>query len=469
MKTRMVPSSWLHRDGRRFDSGPYTSGALEAKIRLEELDVPKDKLASLTHGYEGGIYHAGREGRAWVDSPEYGVPFVGSSAILAADLTNLPLLSKKQVVANPKFVLRPGWILITRSGTIGRMVYSRPDMDGMACSEDVMRVVPNPDRVPPGYIYAFLSSKLGVPIVTSGTYGAIIQHIEPQHIADLPVPRLGGKIEQQAHELVEKAAALRVEANHLLRSAIAATLDVWSVEDLSATTPLHPDVQIVSAFKLARFSRFDAAFYSAEAASSDAALSKIGQRMTIHQLGEVVAQVFETQRFGRVTVKDRAYGVPFLSISDLVRFDPRTDALVSKKQAEQVNAIAKKGWLVLPRVGQLQGVFGTVCFMPEHLDGVGVSDNNIRIVPTDEDTGAYLWAALSTRICYLQITRRACGTSIPYLDAKRVAEIPIPWPIESQRLAIAANVKRAMLNRSLAVVAEDQARTLVERAIEEAG
>ena len=157
-----------------------------------------------------------------------------------------------------------------------------------------------------------------------------------------------------------------------------------------------------------------------------------------------------------MTVEDEAYGVPFLSISDLVRFDPRTRALISKRQADDVNALVRKGWLVLPRVGQIHGVFGTVCFIPEHLDGVGVSDNNIRIVPSDEETGAYIWAALSTRICYLQIIRRACGTSIPYLDAKRVAEIPIPWPAEAKRQAIAAQVNKAMVNRSQAVTAEDR-------------
>ena len=79
------------------------------------------------------------------------------------------------------------------------MAYARPDMDGMACSEDVLRVVPDPDRILPGYLYAFLSSKFGVPLVVGGTYGAIIQHIEPHHIANLPVPRLGEEIEARAH------------------------------------------------------------------------------------------------------------------------------------------------------------------------------------------------------------------------------------------------------------------------------
>ena len=113
--------------------------------------------------------------------------------------------------------MREGWILITRSGSIGRMAYCRVDMDGMACTEDVMRVIPDRTKIPPGYLYAYLSSKFGVPLVVSGTYGAIIQHIEPHHIADLPVPRLGDAIKEEIHELIQKAANLRTEASKSLQ------------------------------------------------------------------------------------------------------------------------------------------------------------------------------------------------------------------------------------------------------------
>lgn len=91
------------------------------------------------------------------------------------------------------------------------------DMSGMACTEDVLRVIPDETRIMPGYLYAYLGTKFaGVPLVILGTYGSIITHLEPEHVADLPVPRLGG-IENQAHELVQCAANLRVEASKELR------------------------------------------------------------------------------------------------------------------------------------------------------------------------------------------------------------------------------------------------------------
>lgn len=468
MKAKTVPSGWLERDGRRLDCGPYMSGALEAKVLLQALNVRKDELQAVTLGGLSGIFHAGRIRRIWVDSATFGRPFLSSTGILQADLSNLPFISNKAVAENPRLLLSPGWTLITRSGTVGRMAYARPDMDGFACSEHVLRVVPDPEKILPGYLYAYLSSKFGVPLVISGTYGAIIQHIEPQHIATLPVPRLG-ELEQRAHRLVVNAAKLRADSAKLLQEAKEETSLCWGIDPQhQLRVRSHPDVKIVSATTLFRASRFDAFFYGTAATTSDTILADIARRHPVRRIGDgdISRVVFETTRFGRISVDDPSFGVPLLSIADMMRGDPRAESYISRKQALDVNAIVRAGWLILPRVGQLQGVFGTVSYVARQLDGVAVSDNNIRIVPLGVEEGAYLWAALSTDLLYQQIIRRACGTSIPYIDSKRVADIPVPWPSEPQRLSIAALVKDAMEMRSKASQQEAEAVRLVEHAIQ---
>ncbi len=211
---RIVKSGWLNEGGRRLDCNPYMSGALEARDTLKRLPVI-EKLSAVT----ARIFHAGREARLWVDDAAYGVPFMGSSDIRVADFSALPLIARRQIERNPLFTLGSGWTLITRSGTIGRMAYARPDMDGMACSEHVLRVVPNAERIPSGYLYAFLSSRYGVPLVVSGTYGAIIQHIEPEHIAGLPVPRFDAETEALIAAKIDAAAEARTESVVQLRDA----------------------------------------------------------------------------------------------------------------------------------------------------------------------------------------------------------------------------------------------------------
>ena len=52
-----VMASWLREQGFRLDAPPFLSGAIEARKLLEQLPVKKEPLASLTQGYNGGIYN----------------------------------------------------------------------------------------------------------------------------------------------------------------------------------------------------------------------------------------------------------------------------------------------------------------------------------------------------------------------------------------------------------------------------
>ena len=86
---RVMRSSWLEEGGRRLDCNPYMSGALEARETLKSLDAPKEPLKSLTAGYAGGIYNGPMFRRNYVESPEYGVPFITSGTMLLADLVGI--------------------------------------------------------------------------------------------------------------------------------------------------------------------------------------------------------------------------------------------------------------------------------------------------------------------------------------------------------------------------------------------
>ena len=144
MRTKTVPSRWLAETGRRLDPGPYLSGSLEAREILKLLPAKKECLQTLTQGHDGGIYNGPQFSRNYVSSPQHGVPFLGSSSMLLADLSHLPLLRRKDA-HSPKLKyleVTEGMTLISCSGTIGRMVYARPDMVGMWSSQHIMKVVP---------------------------------------------------------------------------------------------------------------------------------------------------------------------------------------------------------------------------------------------------------------------------------------------------------------------------------------
>ena len=461
MKVKSIPSSWISRDGLRLDCNPYMSGALEARIRLEELPYPKDTLVSLCSNGIDGVYHAGRESRSWVEDPVLGIPFLSSSSILQADLSGLPLISKKQVKKNPKFLLRKGWTLITRSGTIGRMVYSRPDMDGLACSEHVMRVVPDETKIPPGYLYAFLSSKFGVPLVTSGTYGSIIQSIEPEHIAGLPVPRLGGEVEDDASHLVELASRNRSEAVRLLKQAIDFAMQILGPikEEPSNGIPL-------AAIKSSNLqARLDAFYYSP--ICHEARRSFDTANGCEHRRLSEVAEVFIPGIFKRRYADNPSYGVPYITGGDVFQITASSDRFLMKRVADDHALQVKHGTILVQEAGQLGGLIGRSVFVGARLDGFAVSNNMVRVTSKDPRDAGYLYGLFSTPQGVILLSREAAGSSIPHMEAGRLNAISIPWPPEELRHKISRIVENATDLQDQASKAEEEARSLVERAIEE--
>ena len=158
MKSKLVRSTWLEEQGRRLDCHPYLSDAMESTSILSRLSAKKTPLRELTREGMAGIFNDPRFARSYVRDEEHGMPFLDSTDILRADLSFVPLLAKRQVQARPELVIEPSWTLISCSGTVGRMVFSRPDMSGMAGSQDFMRVIADENKVLPGYLHAYLGS-----------------------------------------------------------------------------------------------------------------------------------------------------------------------------------------------------------------------------------------------------------------------------------------------------------------------
>ena len=319
MKSKVIPSSWMNQEGRRLDCGPYMSGGIEVKAIVEKLRTTKVLLKDVTLGGLDGIYHAGRESRLWVSSLEYGVPFMSSSDILLSDLNNLPLISKKQILRNPKFIIREGWILITRSGSIGRMIYARKEMNGFACTEHVLRVIPDTERILPGYLYTYLNSKFGVPLVISGTYGSLIQSIEPHHLANIPVPRLGEKIENDIHKMLSEASEIRCNSNNTLRQAADCFNKLISDIDLTQSSP---KISIISSSVIRK--RFDAAFY-------DPVVTRIRNKieeMPCKTIGEFCSRMFLPGIFKRIHTDDINYGAPYYSGASLFWLEPKPKSIL---------------------------------------------------------------------------------------------------------------------------------------------
>jgi len=426
----------------------------------------KDPLDELTHGHKGGIYNGPQFVRNYVHDRANGVPFVSSGSMLRADLSVLPLLSKKDATSNKLSYLRlsEGTTLISCSGAIGRMVYVGPDMDGMWSSQDVMKVVPDSAKVASGYLYAYLSSKFGVPQVISGTYGAIIQHIEPNHIADLHVPRLGKKIEQRAHRLMEEAANKRARAATLLETATKLFVSSVGIGPLRPEADhTSPHLSVVGASLVQ--SRLDAFYYCD--INQEARLGFDNAKCRLCRLEEV-ANVFIPGIFKRRYADDPKHGYPYITGADVFQVVPTSDKYLMRKVSEQYQLVLKSGMILIQEAGQLGGLIGSSVQVGEYLDGFACTNNMVRVTPNDVRDAGYLYTVLASPYGVRLIAREAAGSSIPHIEVSRVQRLVIPWASESTRHRIGKPAIEARRLRDEACSDEREARVLVERTIEEA-
>ena len=463
-QVKTIPSRWLEKDGRRLDCGPYMSGAIEAKELLNKLSAAKEPLSDLV----SGIYHAGRERRTWVDSPEHGTPFMGSTDILTADLSNLPLISKKQVEANPNFKIGEGWTLITRSGTIGRMAYARSDMDGLACSEHVMRVVPDEDKVKPGFIYAYLSSMFGVPLVISGTYGSIIQSIEPHHISDLPVPRLG-EVEEQTHELVQKAADLRVEAAEEIKAASSRYLAAAGLEDISSYEWLQNSGRIGFTASISKTILRAVNYIPINQKLSEMVKSDSPEWKPLIKLTEP-GTLRSGPRFKRID-SEPEYGVELIGQREMSNLVPN-GRWISRNLPKDSLIFAPEGTIMVNAQGGINETdsFARSQFISGKKLKYAFSQHFLRVIASEDiiPRGA-LFAYLRSNIAFRLLRSCAVGSMQQDFHPALLAEMPVPIIDNSEAKAVDEMIRSAYQKYDDAIDLEDEARALVENAIKEGG
>ena len=457
MIVKSIPFSWIADEEHRLDCGPFTRGGIEAKKLLERSSLPKNRLIDITQDGIAGMYHVGMDKLRWVAGPNYGIPFLRSSDILKADLSNQPYISHSQVKENPLFTCPVGTTLITRSGSIGRLAYCRQDMARMAISQDVLKVVPDTRQVSSGYLYAFLSSKFGVPLIVSGTFGSIIVHIEAENIAHIPVPRLGADAEREVDALVKRAGDARYEASLLL----AQTQEVFR-----GLFPPQGEIRMrlwtqVSSLHLQP--RFDAYYYSDECA---AARRSFDEAASDHRMLGDVADISIPGIFKRRYADDPEFGIPYITGSDVFEICPTSERYLMKSVADRYGLTVSKGTILIQEAGQLGGLMGRSVLTGDYLDGFAVSNNMVRIIPKNKEDTGYLLGLLSTPAGVKLMGREAAGSSIPHLEVNRVRDIKIPWPKQEFGRQIGSLVMQAQEMRDLACVDEARARQLVEDAIE---
>lgn len=358
------------------------------------------------------IFIGNRAKRVYVKDSNHGIPFLSSSDILKADLDNVKLASKKYTPEIERMSLKKGWTLISRSGTIGNCAFANAKHAQKLASEDVIRLVPN-NILRGGLVYAYLASKYGHSLLTQGTFGAVIQHIEPAFVGSIAIPLFPDSFQQEVDNLVQEAARLREEASDALEYAIGFFNTLFPVPFKDNCLGKVSSKEIMTSIN----KRFEASFHISEGKDID---KYIKEHYEWKSLGEVCSNISRPDIFKRYYVKN---GITFLGGADIFLATPDSEKRLSKTKTGNISQLAiKEGTILLPPSGTIGNVAWAHAGHAQKL----ASEHVIRLLPNDMLRAGYVYAFLASKYGKLLIQRYIFGSVIQHVEPPHLKLIPVP-------------------------------------------
>ncbi len=154
--------------------------------------------------------------RVWAQDAVHGIPYVNATDLMSLAgmgtlAGNARFLSRESRVDIEVLTIRAGWLLLTCSGTIGRIFYVSEGLDGWVATHDLIRIVPR-ENIPVGFLYAYLSSPMAQKQIAGYTHGGQIDHVTHHQVGGILVPVIEGSQMDDIHERTITALQEREQA-----------------------------------------------------------------------------------------------------------------------------------------------------------------------------------------------------------------------------------------------------------------
>lgn len=414
----------------RLEANIFNIKAREAREILKNCKYPI-VFVSGSNGL-ASAYHRMRFKRVYIEKSDY--PIFQPSQI--TDMKPKPHLYISDTTKTNIEALRvsENQILMTCSGSIGKSTIVTKGYDKQIFSHDLLRITANRFE-DTGYLYAYFRTELGQNLIITNNYGSVIQHIEPEHLENVPIPNPPEEIKRQIHDFVMQSFALRDKSNGLIDQAeklLIEELHLPSIEELEAKADwFHVKREYSYIENGDTFSvpvdlldeRFEASYHHPIVSSIIDILLDYSEK--IMPLKELSSKITMPGIFKRVYVgKDE--GVAFLGINDIMQLSPKTDKYLSivyhKKLIEKHLTVNQNMILITDR-----GTIGNVVLVPDYYEAENwvVSQNVVRVATNDELAG-FIYVFLQSNYGKYLIKRETYGAVIDMIDPENVRKIPIP-------------------------------------------
>lgn len=200
--------------GNRLEASVFDVEAKQARKIVASGKYPVTMVCGETG--LASAYTGARFKRIWVDKSDY--PIYQPSSILDIKPTPDGYISKRTKININSLRVSKGQVLMTCSGTIGKVAYVSDTLDTLIFSHDLLRINCK-DPVDASYLYTYFKTAIGSKILTTNMYGAVISHIEAEHLEAVPIPNATASIKQKINDLIVQSFNLRDESNLLIDKA----------------------------------------------------------------------------------------------------------------------------------------------------------------------------------------------------------------------------------------------------------
>lgn len=206
--------------------------------------------------------------------------------------------------------------------------------------------------------------------------------------------------------------------------------------------------------------RMEASFYTSDGYTSLNAMRNSG--FTLQKIGDI-ATVWWFGPFARRYVSDPAYGVPFLSSSNMMEARPKSYNLISKKNTKNLEKyVVKEGDILISR----SGTIGNIALVTKDMGGWTVSEHAIRVIVRDAIDLGTVYCFLQSSLGQFLIQRSMSGSVVQSIYEADISNLSIPkFPLRL-RQELTKSIKEVSDLRVEANHLLDEAEKMIQQQLE---
>ena len=412
-------------NGHRYDASAYN---IEAMNALRKVKRNKHGFVYLLgdDGLIDNAYYPGRYKRIYNENGT-GEPFYLPSQLEEIYPKPAKYISPLTAVSLQNDRIKANTLLLSRSGTIGKCTISSKTTIDKLFSDDVIRVSFK-DNTDLGYVYAFLNTETGLLILQSNNYGAVIDHIEPEHLANVPIPNAPQKLKTVIHNLIVESYDLRDKSNDLIDEAQKRLYEELQLPDISTIKGMNYAENkgfknyVVKASQLN--GRLDGSYHMPVVEEIIKAISLNAAEVTTLGDPRISSDIILPGRFKRIYV-DKEHGVPFFGGKQLLSLNPinvKYLSLAHHGDRIEDQLLLEKNMCAVT----CSGTIGKVMIVPEHWEGWTLNQHVMRIKPANESVAGYIYAWLDSPYAKPLIVRNTYGAVVDEIDDNQLSTVAIP-------------------------------------------